>query len=158
LTPTEQRLMTNLATSIEQLSQKIRRISSGHSAERVEEIGLEASLCEFLRKKDGVAGVSFHFEALGETRALPYARALAILRLVQEIAANSLKHAKCQNVWIRLFWEGGRIVLEAEDDGQTDGSKVASKSIRRRVDELNIKIINLDQFKGLHIQIIFDGW
>ena len=108
---------------------------------------------------DGLgSGISIHFEALGTVRELLYPRALALYRLVQEIVTNSLKHAKCQNLWVRLFWEEDRIVLEAEDDGQTDGSKVASKSIRRRVDELKIKIVNLDQFKGLHVQIIFEAW
>lgn len=158
LTPVEQRALSDLSNSIADLSRKIRLISAGNSAERIDEIGLTESLCEFLRKKDGVSGISIHFEALGTVRELLYPRALALFRLVQEIVTNSLKHAKCQNLWVRLFWEEDRIVLEAEDDGQTDGSKVASKSIRRRVDELNIKIVNLDQFKGLHVQIIFEGW
>lgn len=158
LTPAEHRVLDNLSTSISVLSHKIRSISSGNSAERVDEVGLTESIRQFAQKKDGVSGTSIHFEVLGTARDLGYPRALAVYRLVQEIIANSLQHAKCQNLWVRLFWEEGRMVLEAEDDGQTDGSKVASKSIRRRVDELSVKINNLDQFKGLHVQIIFEGW
>lgn len=158
LTPVEQRMINHLLNSVALLSRKIRTISSGQSAERVEEIGLVASLQEFLMKKDGVGGVSFHFETLGSARDLIFPKALSLFRLVQEIVANSLKHAKCENVWIRIFWEDNRIVLEAEDDGRTEGSKVASKAVRRRVDQLNVKIVNLDEFKGLHVQIIFDGW
>ncbi len=138
LTPAEHRVLDNLSTSISVLSHKIRSISSGNSAERIDEVGLTESIRQFARKKDGVRGTSIHFEALGTARDLGYPRALAVYRLVQEIIANSLKHAKCQNLWVRLFWEEGRMVLEAEDDGQADGSKVASKSIRRRVDELSV--------------------
>lgn len=158
LTPVEHRTLNNASNSIAQFSRKIRRISSGESAERVEEIGLEAALAEFLVKKDGVGGISFHFETIGASRDLAFPKALSLFRLVQEIVANSLKHAKCENVWIRIFWEENRIVLEAEDDGATEGSKVASKSIRRRIDELNIKIVNLDPFQGMHLQIVFDKW
>lgn len=158
LTPVEHRTINKVANSIELLSRKIRLISSGQSSERLEEIGLEGALEEFLRKKDGVGGISFHFETLGQSRDLDYPKKLSLFRLVQEIVANSLKHAKCENVWIRIFWEEDRIILEAEDDGQTEGYKVASKSIRRRVDELNANILNLDPFKGLHLQIIFQRW
>lgn len=158
LTPAEFRVIDNLSNTISNLSRKIRQITKGESADRVEELGLQRAAEEFLLRKDGVANISFHFQTLGEPRTLSFERELAVFRLIQEISANAIKHAKCGHVWIRIFWEESRLILEAEDDGVTDGSKVTSKSIRKRVDQLSVQLINLDPFKGLHIQIIFEGW
>jgi signal transduction histidine kinase len=45
-------------------------------------------------------------------------RATTVVRCVQEIVTNALKHASAQNLWITLAERDGRIELEARDDGR----------------------------------------
>lgn len=49
-------------------------------------------------------------------------RATALVRCVQEIVTNAIKHAEAQNVWITLARNEDRIELAAHDDGRGSGS------------------------------------
>ncbi len=46
------------------------------------------------------------------------ARAECVLRCVQEILTNTLRHAGARNLWIRLRHEDGHVVVAAHDDGR----------------------------------------
>ncbi|WP_152188137.1 sensor histidine kinase [Georgenia satyanarayanai] len=43
--------------------------------------------------------------------------AVALVRAVQEIATNAIRHAEAENLWITLHPDGGAVRLEAHDDG-----------------------------------------
>ena len=45
-------------------------------------------------------------------------RAHVLLRCTQEIITNVVRHAGAANLWIRLRREGGRILIDARDDGR----------------------------------------
>jgi signal transduction histidine kinase len=69
-------------------------------AERVPRIRLNLSIPEELRITDA-------------------ARANSVLRCVQEITTNTLKHSDATNLWITLELNGGEIEIEARDDGRS---------------------------------------
>ncbi len=48
------------------------------------------------------------------------ARAHAVLRCVQEIVTNTIKHSRAENLWIDLRVREGIIEVNARDDGQAD--------------------------------------
>jgi len=62
-----------------------------------------------------------------------------VLRCVQEITTNTLKHSDAVNLWITCRVVRGGIEIKARDDGQ--GTRVAESgfglnSMRRRFEEL----------------------
>lgn len=67
------------------------------------------------------------------------ARAHALLRCVQEITTNTLKHADAANLWISIIPVGEWLEVTAQDDGQgvavtTPG--VGLSAMRERIEEL----------------------
>jgi len=67
---------------------------------------------------DGAAGLSIHLD-LPETLHVEDAdRAEALLRCVQEIVTNAVRHAQARNLWIRLEPRADGITLQAHDDGR----------------------------------------
>jgi signal transduction histidine kinase len=46
------------------------------------------------------------------------ARAHCVLRCVQEIVTNTLRHARASNLWIRIAQHDGDLAVEARDDGR----------------------------------------
>jgi len=50
--------------------------------------------------------------------------ATAVLRCVQEIITNAMRHADAGHLWIAIAYAGGEIVLTARDDGH--GASVVS--------------------------------
>ena len=43
--------------------------------------------------------------------------AVTLVRAVQEIATNTIRHAQADNLWIRLTIDDGSLLLSAHDDG-----------------------------------------
>ncbi|MBO0609246.1 sensor histidine kinase [Myceligenerans salitolerans] len=44
-------------------------------------------------------------------------RAAALVRCVQEVVTNAIRHSRAENLWIEVAAEDGAVVLEARDDG-----------------------------------------
>ena len=83
--------------------------------------------------------MSLHLSLPSELHLTDDVRAQAVLRCVQEITTNTLKHSDAQNLWIELRLEQGAIAIEARDDGRrvTAGSPgTGITSMRRRLEEL----------------------
>ena len=89
-------------------------------AERIPRLRLHLSIAEALRITDA-------------------ARANSVLRCVQEITTNTLKHSDAMNLWIDLRLNDGGIVIEARDDGRgTQGAEpgFGLTAMRERFEEL----------------------
>ncbi|HEX6639165.1 MAG TPA: sensor histidine kinase [Steroidobacteraceae bacterium] len=61
-----------------------------------------------------------HLEIGEDARVASVAQAEALLRVVQEALTNAVRHAKAQNVWVRLGREGGQLHLAVVDDGKAE--------------------------------------
>ena len=66
-----------------------------------------------------IGDLSIHLE-VPEHAALPVdaARAEALVRCVQEVITNTLKHAEARNLWIELEPVAGGMTVRAWDDGR----------------------------------------
>jgi signal transduction histidine kinase len=67
------------------------------------------------------------------------ARAHAVVRCVQEITTNTLKHSDSRNLWVRIYLREGAIEIEAHDDGskvEQSKSGIGISAMRRRLEEL----------------------
>lgn len=57
-------------------------------------------------------------------------RAHVLLRCTQEIITNAVRHAGAQHLWLTARREGGRIVMNARDDGRGASELVAGNGLR----------------------------
>ncbi|MGV8941212.1 MAG: sensor histidine kinase [Lysobacter sp.] len=57
-------------------------------------------------------------------------RAQVLLRCTQEIITNVVRHASARHLWIRLSREGGRILMNAHDDGRGASQLVIGNGLR----------------------------
>lgn len=67
---------------------------------------------------DDVHGMAVHLEVPADLRLRDAARGHCLLRCVQEIVTNALKHSHAANLWITVGKDDGAITIEARDDGQ----------------------------------------
>jgi len=86
-----------------------------------------------------VPRLKVHLEMPGRFRITDAARAHAILRCVQEIITNTLKHADADNLWINIAIADGLVEISARDDGRgAEGVKPGAglSGMRERLEQL----------------------
>ena len=98
--------------------------SAKHLLEEVREVvtGFQASDCIDLHRaleklQQNVPRIALHIQFPSDLIIADPARAHAILRCVQEITTNTLKHSDAKNLWIRIYAQNGALEIEALDDG-----------------------------------------
>jgi signal transduction histidine kinase len=88
---------------------------------------------------EGTPRVRLNLSVPIELRITDVERANAVLRCVQEITTNTLKHSDAENLWITFRVNQGSIEIEARDDGQgipSAGSGSGLTTMKRRFEEL----------------------
>jgi signal transduction histidine kinase len=65
-----------------------------------------------------IPGMTIHLEIPDELRVDDTARSHCILRCVQEIITNAVKHSHATNLWIAIAVADGATTLDARDDGR----------------------------------------
>jgi len=65
-----------------------------------------------------VAGLAAHFDAEDAPHELSPDTETACFRVGQEAITNVLRHARAQNLWVRLYHATGRLALSVRDDGR----------------------------------------
>jgi len=82
-------------------------------------------------------------------------RVTALVRCVQEVVTNTIRHADAANLWIEISDDGGTIRLSAWDDGRGVGGRVQPGNgligLRERVEALGGRV-SLDGGRGFRIQ------
>ena len=66
---------------------------------------------------EGVPEPRIHLELPSELSATDPLRAQILLRCAQEMITNSVRHARAENLWIRLRQNRGGLIMTARDDG-----------------------------------------
>lgn len=88
---------------------------------------------------EGIPRIRLNLSIPEELRITDVARANAVVRCVQEITTNTLKHSDAANLWITFRLNQSSIEIEARDDGQS--TRLASSgfgltTMKRRFEEL----------------------
>jgi signal transduction histidine kinase len=86
-----------------------------------------------------VPGLAVHLDVPASLVIEEPCRAECVVRCVQEIVTNARRHARAENLWIRLRDEGDQISVEAHDDGKgaeevRDGHGL--RGMRSRLEEM----------------------
>ena len=81
--------------------------------------------------------------------------AATLVRAVQEIATNTIRHSQADNLWIWLTVDDGSLVLEAHDDGVgaatvTPGNGL--RGLRERAEAVGGRV-ETDGTKGFRVQV-----
>jgi signal transduction histidine kinase len=97
-------------------------------------------LANALRKLvEGIPGLRVHLAMPDVLHVEDGARSHCILRCVQEIVTNTMRHADAGNLWITIAQDEGAIRVEARDDGRgSTGMRVGHgiAGMRARIEEL----------------------
>lgn len=88
-------------------------------------------LCEALAAlAQGVPSLNIHLDLPERLTLNDPLRAQVILRCVQEVITNAVRHAEADNLWITLRHERGGIILHARDDGRGAGDAAIGNGLR----------------------------
>jgi len=82
------------------------------------------------RLVEGVPEPRIHLDFPSDLVMVDPEQAHMLLRCVQEIITNSVRHARASNLWIRLSTSGGGVALSARDDGRGAGTIQAGHGLR----------------------------
>lgn len=86
---------------------------------------------------------------------LDEARVTALIRCVQEVVTNTIRHAEAANLWIEISDDAGTVRLSAWDDGQGAGGKVQPGNgligLRERVEALGGRV-SLEGGRGFRVR------
>jgi signal transduction histidine kinase len=74
--------------------------------------------CALRTLVEGVPGMAVHLDMPDDLHVKDGARGHCVLRCVQEIVTNALKHSRATNLWITISQADGAITVDARDDGQ----------------------------------------
>jgi signal transduction histidine kinase len=95
--------------------------------------------CALRTLVEGVPGMAVHLEMPRDLHVNEGARGHCILRCVQEIITNALKHSRASNLWITIAVADGAITLDARDDGRGASEVCAGHGLsgmRARLEEM----------------------
>ncbi|HEV8431453.1 MAG TPA: histidine kinase [Pyrinomonadaceae bacterium] len=108
-------------------------VSNLHGSEEIDLHSVLRTLSERIPR------VRLHLSLPDELRITDAARANSVLRCVQEITTNTLKHSDAANLWIVLRMDGDAIEIEARDDGHSSRRSEPGfglNAMRQRFEEL----------------------
>jgi signal transduction histidine kinase len=95
----------------------------------LESQGLRAALHQYIEKLAETDAVDYHLEAAQEVdKCLERNAQGVIFYIIEEAIGNARKHARANNLWIRLHVKNGTFIAEVEDDGE--GFDVESVQVR----------------------------
>jgi signal transduction histidine kinase len=84
----------------------------------LESQGLRAALEQYIKKLAETDSTSYHLEAESEIDQLLEQNTQGVIfYIIEEAIGNARKHAKANNLWIRLYTKDKTFVAEVEDDG-----------------------------------------
>jgi signal transduction histidine kinase/HAMP domain-containing protein len=118
--------LTNLFGMVQQSLNSIRTLSHNLRPPDLQHLGLVRAIQRYCEEVAGHTGLHIDFTAAGiEAIHLDYEAAINLYRIVQEALTNVGRHARAENVSIRLVASYPKIILRLEDDGQ--GFEVSEK-------------------------------
>jgi signal transduction histidine kinase len=67
---------------------------------------------------DGLPYPTIHLSLAGDLKVKDSVRAHTLLRCIQEIITNTLRHSGAQNLWLEVYQADGGVEVRAKDDGR----------------------------------------
>lgn len=117
-----QALALKLKATSDLVVKSIRQISNTLLPGSIDSPSLVTALNDLCLRMQ-VPGVAFiSVESSGTEFLIDPKHQLHLVRIVQELVQNAIKHSICWHVWVRLQWEEKIVSVVVEDDGLMRGS------------------------------------
>lgn len=130
-TEADKQLLASIQDGLEAVGATVRRISHGLMPPLLEKIGLKAAILEFLATLKATNALRLTPVVIGFEHTSGWDRAyvLALYRMVQELVANTVKHAAAKQLLVQLVELDDEVTLLVEDDGKGFSQAVAHAGI-----------------------------
>ena len=135
---------TDIAKDLEEIYREVRGISHDLMSKALEKTDLLPALEDLTAHiQQARPGLNVQFYANAQLDDLSNLTKIHLYRIVQELLANVLKHARATTVTLQILQDKGKLLLTVEDDGQgfhpatatSDGIGLAN--VRTRVEVLH---------------------
>jgi PAS domain S-box-containing protein len=111
-------MILNMGSQLQVIGRQLRVLTQELRPPMLAHYGLSAAIRAHVEKMQQTQSMPPVELALHEGElTLPEATALTLFRICQQAVHNTLQHAQANRLTIRLFREGGQVVLEVKDDG-----------------------------------------
>jgi len=97
---------------------EVRNISHDLLPAVLQSHGLEAALHELADRIQRTGKIKVELATSGDAQRLPPKTELALYRVSQELANNTLRHAQAEHLTLQLAWESDHLQLGYADDGR----------------------------------------
>jgi two-component system NarL family sensor kinase len=96
----------------------LRKVAQNLMPEALVKFGLQEALRDFCNSIQSSTDIKVVYQQFGEKRKLNNTAEVFIYRMVQELVANILKHAKATEIMVQLMMDENSTSLTVEDNGK----------------------------------------
>ncbi len=158
-------LITSMTADFREVVESVRKISRRLMPVNMDNDSLELRIRTLCQNLERPGGGTIHFSQTGTEQAVAAKDALHLMRIVQELISNALKHSSAWHVDVRLTWTNNQLIIQVEDDG-TAFYKVGkfvsilnskNNSLRMRSEFLKASIHYSQGKRGLLASILYQA-
>jgi signal transduction histidine kinase len=142
-----QSLAIKMKSNFELVIQTIKNISRRLVTPQLEDSSFANMLEMLCQNMQQSSTANIHIENVGIEKLLKHSVETYLLRIIQELVHNALKHSSAWHIWIRTKWELQSLIIEVEDDGS--GFLNISESIQRLKKKNNTLKIRSNAIDGI---------
>lgn len=132
---TTQDVMLRMKADFQQIIEAVRRISRQYLPVHANGDGFENRLSILCENIDFAGSIKVELTSIGPRRPLPVPVETHLLRMVQELIHNAMRHSAAWTVWVSISWEHKHLFIEVEDDGS--GFSVVDQFVQRLLRKYN---------------------
>jgi signal transduction histidine kinase len=112
-----ERAINEIQLEFDGIAGSVRRISKSLRPAKIDGETFEQALRTLCSSIDGPQSARIELTSIGVPQFLPGNHELFLLRMIQELIQNALRHSSAWHVWVRLNWAIKSLHIEVEDDG-----------------------------------------
>jgi signal transduction histidine kinase len=112
-----QGIVNRMQSDFQGVVDAVRRISRKLLPGRMEEDTFETCVEMLCQNMETPGSLRIHTSFQGNAQKLPSTAEAYLLRMVQELIHNALRHSSAWHVWVTVQWRPGSLTIHVEDDG-----------------------------------------
>lgn len=154
--------LKNAMSLVDDSVKEVRTVSHNMMPNTLLKLGLASAVKEFITKIQGMPNLKVNLEIVGMDNRLEQEKETVLYRVIQEIVANIIKHAKASELTLQLVRDEKELSIIIEDNGVGfDTSKINSfegiglKNIISRIEFINGSV-HFDSTPGRGTNVIVE--
>lgn len=160
--PEQDVALKNALSLVDDSVKEVRAVSHNMMPNTLLKLGLASAVKEFITKIQGMPNLKVNLEIVGMDNRLEQEKETVLYRVIQEIVANIIKHAKASELTLQLIRDENELSIIIEDNGVGfDTSKINSfegiglKNIISRIEFINGSV-HFDSTPGRGTNVIVE--